>query len=60
MREYDIIACTDMKKSIKTTQEVPGSTVIAFETLLPRRALQPSRFIKVFLGNMDVGPKPPT
>ena len=31
-REYDSMVCTDMRKSIKTTQEVPGTTVIAFET----------------------------
>ena len=32
MREYDSTVCTDMSKSIKTTQEVPGTTVTAFET----------------------------
>ena len=32
MREYDSTVCTDMIKSINITQEVPGMTVIAFET----------------------------
>ena len=32
MSEYDSTVCTDMRKSIKTTQEVPETTVIAFET----------------------------
>ena len=32
MHEYDSTVCTDMRKSIKTTREVPGTTVIAFET----------------------------
>ena len=37
MHEYDSTVCTDMRKSIKTTQEVPGVTVIAFETQTYRR-----------------------
>ena len=32
MRKYYSMACIDMRKSIETTQEVPGTTVIAFET----------------------------
>ena len=32
MCEYDSTVCTDMRKSIKTTQELPGTTVIVFET----------------------------
>ena len=32
MHEYDSTVYTDMRKSIKTTQEVLAMTVIAFET----------------------------
>ena len=30
MREYDSAVCTDMRKSIKTTQEVQGSTSLRY------------------------------
>ena len=63
MCEYDstLRLCTDMRKSIKTTWEVPRTTVIAFETHTYSGVSQPSRFIKVTLEKMGVsGAKPPS
>ena len=60
MLEYDSTVCTDMRKSIKTTQEVPGTTVIAFETHTLQRASQPSGFIKTLGKIGGCGEKPPT
>ena len=64
MREYDSMVCADMRKSIKTTQEVPRTIVIAFETNLGlgllQRESQPSGSIKLTLGKWGCGGKAPT